>query len=150
MDIREIKDFRMDEYKDHFSDCIILTHDNKFLLQKRPDHWTKNGGGMNIFGGKVEQGETALQGLKREMQEELGLIMKDENIIYVATITEGWTNHQEAVHIHFFHDKDKTITGCYEGESVEFEKIADILNNPKVMDYTKWAFEKAKAMELVS
>lgn len=90
---------------------------------------------FNIFGGYVEQGETILDGLVREIQEELGAKMPLEEIKYIGALTEGFTNHQDVVHVHFWHDKDGLITGCYEAEARMFENVHDAVSQEKIMPY---------------
>lgn len=54
--------------------ALIYTEDDRYLLQLRdaiptifyPDHW-------GFFGGALETGESALDGLQRELKEELGI-----------------------------------------------------------------------------
>jgi 8-oxo-dGTP diphosphatase len=50
------------------------------------------------------------------------------------------TQHKELVHIHFWHDKHGTITGCYEAEAREFASVAEVLALSNLMDYARWAF----------
>lgn len=58
-----------DQFSAHLADCVILTKDNKILMQQRPENWGKHAGVLNIFGGHVEEGETVLEGLIRELHE---------------------------------------------------------------------------------
>jgi len=44
----------------HFADCIVVTHDNKILLQQRPETGA-HPGALCAFGGHVEDGETVIQ-----------------------------------------------------------------------------------------
>ena len=58
---------------------LICTTTNRFLLGQR----RKNGGFPNtwsLFGGKIENGETELDGVKRELYEETNI--KSDNIKY--------------------------------------------------------------------
>jgi Tat protein translocase TatB subunit len=145
----EYTDADFSKYKKHFADCVILSADNKTILQKKPDNWKKNAGGLNLFGGHVDDGETIEQGLKREIQEELGLILNDKNYIKIGSVTEGETAHTEIVHVYFYHDKDNEITGCYEGEKIEFDSFDEAFLQEKLMPYAKWSLMKCKERGLI-
>lgn len=109
----------------------------------------KHAGVLNIFGGHVESGETVIQGLVRELNEELGAIVKEKDVIFIGAITEEWTGHSELVHVHFWHDKHGTITGCYEAQSREYDCIEDALAHPKIMDYAAWALTECRRQALL-
>lgn len=133
----------------HLADCVILTHDNKILMQQRPANWGKYAGVLNIFGGHVEDGEGVTQALVRELHEELGARVDPADILFIGAVTEEETNHTEVVHIHFWHDKHATITGCYEAEDRRYDTIEDALAHPKIMDYARWALLRARAQGLL-
>lgn len=133
----------MDSFAMHLADCVVLTHDNKLLLQYRPPSWRKTPYSMNIFGGHVEKGEGPMQGVVRELNEELGAKIDPRDLVHLGSVTEDFTQHTECVNIFFWHDKNNTITGCYEAESRSFDNPQDVLSNPEVMDYTRWAIKQA-------
>lgn len=56
----------------HVAVGVILDQDHRVLLAKRPDH-THQGGLWEFPGGKVDAGETVVQALDRELQEELAI-----------------------------------------------------------------------------
>lgn len=126
-------------FKKHLADCVVLTHDNKILMQQRPLSWGKSAGVLNIFGGHVEDGETVIQGLVRELKEELGAQIDEKDVVFIGAVSEEFTNHTELVHVHFWHDKNNTITGCYEAEAVRYDSAEGALAHPKIMDYAVWA-----------
>lgn len=132
------------QFSARLADCVILTRDKKILMQQRPETWGKHAGVLNIFGGHVEVGEAVIEGLIRELREELGATVNPEDVVFIGAITEEFTNHTEIVHIHFWHDKDGTITGCYEAESKEYASVKDALEHPKIMDYATWALQECK------
>ena len=136
-------------YSKNFADCVILTHDNKILMQKRPDNWHSCPGALNIFGGHVEHSETIIQALIRELNEETGALASPENITFIGAISEEWTNHTELVHVHFWHDQEKTITGCYEAEARIYNKTEDALSHPQIMDYAAWALIECRDRKLI-
>lgn len=132
----------MNIYKIRLADCIVLTHDNQILLQERPLTWKSFPGHLMAFGGHVEDGETALEGLCRELNEELGAQPNPEDVHLLGIITEDFTNHTEPVYIHFWHDKDSTVTGCYEGLPRRYKNVQRALDHPKTMDYLQWALRE--------
>jgi 8-oxo-dGTP diphosphatase len=128
----------------HLADCVILTQDNKILMQQRPKNWRTYPGALNIFGGHVEDGESIMQALTRELHEETGAQVNAEDVIFLGAISEEETNYSELVHVHFWHDKQGTITGCYEAEERRFDKVEEALAHPRIMDYARWALLQAK------
>lgn len=140
----DLKKTKPEQFSARLADCVILTKDNKILMQQRPENWGKHAGVLNIFGGHVEEGETILEGLIRELHEELGAAVKAEDVVFIEAITEDWTDHTEIVHIHFWHDKAGTITGCYEAEAREYDTVQQALEHPKIMDYAVWALKECQ------
>lgn len=136
-------------FRKHMADCVVLTHEGKILLQHRPEGWGAFAGCLNAFGGHVEEGETVMQGLVRELKEELGADVMSQDVVFLGAVTEDFTQHTELVHIHFWHDKERTITGCYEAESRCFETAEEAMLHPKVMAYTKWALSECVARNFV-
>ncbi len=135
-------------FKKGLADCIILTKNNSLYLQVRPRN-PENIGKISLFGGHIEQGETALGAVIREVNEETGGFPTAEEMVFIGAVTEKWTNYADIVHVYFWHDRDGTITGCYEDEPIEFENVGVALLNLELMDYARWALEKAKEMNLI-
>lgn len=136
-------------FSTHLADCVILTQNHTILMQQRPENWGKFSGALNIFGGHVESGEHVMDGLVRELHEELGATVRPEDVTFIGAMTENWTDHAELVHIHFWHDKKGTITGCYEGEAYEYKTVKDALSHPKIMDYAAWALLECQRRKLL-
>lgn len=149
--LRMVKDFQeqADRFACHLADCVVLTKDRKILMQQRPESWGKSAGNLNIFGGHVEDGETVIQGLIRELNEELGAVVIEKDLVFIGAITEDWTDHAELVHVYFWHDKQGTITGCYEAEAREYDTVEQALAHPKIMDYAAWALETCQTLKLI-
>jgi 8-oxo-dGTP diphosphatase len=116
-------------------------------MQRRT--WGRWIGNVNTFGGHVEPGETSAQAVIRELNEETGAKINGKDLLFIGALTEDWTNHEEAVHIYFWHDKERTITGCYECEAMTFDSLKEALAHPGLMPYAKWALEKCDAMGLI-
>ena len=132
----------------HLADCVIVTKDNRLLLQMRPADWKKHAGVVNLFGGHVEEGEAVIQALIRELAEETGAQAQERDILFIGAVSESFTSHTELVHIHFWHDKNATITGCYEAEAVMYDKLDEALAHPRLMDYARWALEECQKRNL--
>jgi 8-oxo-dGTP pyrophosphatase MutT (NUDIX family) len=66
---RYVLGFVMDERKEK----IVLIHKN------RPDF---QAGKLNGLGGKIEEGETPEDAIKREIEEESGLVISDNNVTH--------------------------------------------------------------------
>lgn len=135
-------------FKKELADCLILTQNNSLYLQFRPRN-PQSIGKISLFGGHIEQGEIPLEAAIREIHEETGGLPASEEMVFIGSITEKWTNHTEIVNIYFWHDKNGTITGCYEDSPIEFKKIEDALSSKDLMDYVRWALEKAKKINLI-
>ncbi len=60
----------------HIAVGIIRNSDNEYLVSRRPEHGL-HAGKWEFPGGKVEQGESVLQALHRELQEELDIAVSD-------------------------------------------------------------------------
>ncbi len=136
-------------YTTRYADILILTAENKILLQYRPIFWRSYPDKIVLFGGHIESGETPLEAAIREIQEETGGLIKTPDLVSVATISEAWTMHTELVHLYFWHDKKGTIRGCYEAESLLFETAAEAMAHAKLMPYAKWALEECVRKRLI-
>lgn len=69
--------------------CTIYSED-KFLVIRRRDGAKKFGGKWGFPGGKVEQGETIVGALQREVEEETGLRLEDR-LLFVDSYFYGDT-----------------------------------------------------------
>lgn len=142
--IRPLDPATIDEtvFKKKLADAIIMTKDGKLLMQQRTPDWGKSAGKLTAFGGHVEDGETPLQALKRELKEELGADVNDAELISLNALTEEETGHTEIVYAWFWHDRRSTITGCYECEAVYYDRVAGALAHPKIMDYAVFLLQE--------
>ncbi len=81
--------------EDKIYDCSvgILTKNNKFLVEKRKMSEVRDAGLVILPGGHVEDGETHMQALVREMKEELDIGVKKVNpnpiLIWPYRATDG-------------------------------------------------------------
>ncbi len=149
--IRQVDLTQIDEasFVKHYADCVVLTQDSRILLQQRPKDWCHFPGCLTTFGGHVEEGETVMQALVRELNEELGVEVIEEDVLSLGAVTEDFTEHLELVHIHFWHDKSGTITGCYEAEAKYYNNVEDALSHPEIMNYVEWSLRECQNQGLL-
>jgi 8-oxo-dGTP diphosphatase len=132
-----------------FVGCVILTQDEKIILQQRGNDWHNFPGYLATFGGKIESGESPIQALVRELNEELGAKVIPADAIHLGVITEASTGHSELIYTYFWRDDRGSITGCYEGEAVYYNNCVEALKHPKIMDDVRWILNKCQKLTLL-
>ena len=128
--------------------CIILSHDQRIVLQERDANCPKFPGRIATFGGGLEGNETPLQALQRELQEELGASVFPHEPIALGILTEPDTHYRELIYAFFWHDKQNTITGCYEGKCQYFPSVASALIHPQLMSDVSWLLKECQHRQL--
>lgn len=136
-------------YKKRFVGCVVLSKDQKIMLQQRGSNWDHHPGFLSEFGGHIEISETPIKALVRELNEELGAIIDVSEVISLGAITEAITNYSELIYAYFWHDKRGTITGCYEGEGKYYNSINEVLKHPKIMDSVRWLLNECHRRRLI-
>lgn len=63
----------------------ILNSKGELLIQKRNENLKRNPGKWAFTGGAVDTNESSLNGAKREVKEEIGIEVKDEEIEYLLS-----------------------------------------------------------------
>lgn len=129
--------------------CAVLTKDNKLLLQQRGNDWDHYPGFIAEFGGRVELNETPMHALVRELNEELGAKVKESEVISFGALTEEYSNHDELIYVYFWHDKEGTITGCYEGEMAIFDNVNAALKKSNITDGLRWLLMECQKKNLI-
>lgn len=102
----------------------VIRKGNKVFIQKRPSHGLM-AGLWEFPGGKVNKGEKIQEGLRREIQEELGIALK--NIRPIAKIKHAYTRFQVDLHCFFAEPEPGkiTLTAATQGKWVAFQKLQD-------------------------
>ena len=130
-----VKD-RYEIKKGEFMPCVhawIINSENKFIVQKRsatkrtfPNFWTQS------MGGGLEVGETSIEGLKRELKEELGIDILKEEVTLVgtylreATILDVWVvRKKEDIDINSLVLQEEEVSEAKYVTFKEFDKMID-------------------------
>jgi 8-oxo-dGTP diphosphatase len=129
--------------------CIVLTQDNQILLQHRDADAPTYPNCLATFGGGIEAGETPMQALIRELHEELGAEVKAADVVSLGAITEAITQYRELSYVYFWHDKNGTITGCYEGQARHYENYHQAMKHPNIMDDVVWLLIECSTRHLL-
>ena len=99
------------------------------MLHRNKKENDPNEGKWIGIGGKIEEGETPDECVKREVREETGLILTEyESVGIVHFSSDRWTD--EDLHLYFAVDFEGTLSeNCDEGE-LKWVKKEDVLNLP--------------------
>ncbi|MBO6195657.1 MAG: NUDIX domain-containing protein [Bacilli bacterium] len=129
-------------YHRHVS-CFILNKNGEVLLQRRSMTKKKNPGIWSKTGGHVDAGETLINALKREVKEEIGLEMDDNNIFFMNKFKSSNPNYFSYGYIYITDNKISDFNlQLDEVDKVEYFKIEDLenekRNNNKNFTFYNW------------
>ena len=107
---------------------VYILKDNQILLGMKKRGFGK--GKWNGFGGKVKVGEETIRaGALREVQEECGLCLKDEDICQLGLIDFEFKNEPVHLEVHVFEARQ------YSGQVTESDEMAPKWFDIKEMPY---------------
>lgn len=124
--------------------ALILTKTNNILLQRRNlNSNIENPGKIAMFGGAIEDGEKLLDGLKRELFEELELNIEEYQIKKLNTYqkTQELDGINHSVNVWLIYDVERDDLVLHEGHKIISSKPKDIVNNKKLSRITKLAIK---------
>lgn len=137
--ITQLKDM---QFKCKYASALIMTCDNKLLLQQRSVNAKNFSGWITTFGGKIELNETPKSALIRELHEELGARVDSSDLIDCGSVTDAKSNYTDLIYAFFWHDIHGTIEFCKEENPIYFNYSDEIIQHPKSMLYVRWLVEK--------
>lgn len=123
--------------------CWIINADNKILLTKRRIN-KKNGGTWEPTVGLVQSGETSLQGIKRELQEEIGLFLDDNELKLISTKLDKSEKYNFIRDTYIVKkDIDLKNISFNDGEVIDvkyvtIDEFEEMINNHEILDYLKY------------
>ncbi|MGZ5580374.1 MAG: NUDIX domain-containing protein [Methylobacter sp.] len=139
---------RYEDYQRHFAGCLVITQSGQLLLQKRDSHCERFPGMLATFGGQVDRGETAEQGLIRELHEELGAKVNRNGLLALGAITKRGLDNA-LIHAYCWRDDKGSITGCYEGSPAFFKSVIEILDQPNITADAHWIVTECVKRRLI-
>jgi len=129
----------------HFSVGAIIKKDNKFLLIDR----AIKPFGFASIAGHVDQGETTLQSLHRELQEESGLKITKETLIFEEELDWNWCSKN--ANTHYWYVFECEVTGEVIHNKEEAKSIGwytkEQIQNLKLEPVWEYWFKKLKVVQ---
>lgn len=128
--------------KPQYAGALLLTTDNKIILQQRDNKpEIMNPGQITFFGGSVEEGETPDEAIVRELQEELGLTVSEPKLYKIFQKTKALHGEDREMHIYVLRSVRPASLQVAEGKGFIL-----ISKNDNLLEYNLTAF----AREVVS
>ncbi|WP_339249307.1 NUDIX hydrolase [Sporosarcina sp. FSL W8-0480] len=143
-----IEDYYVNEYAD-WVNAVVLTEDNEIVLVRQYRH-PGNGFYLEVPAGKIEEGESYEEAIRREIREETGyiseqkLILLGEFMVNPATQTNKVISYlmTEAVHMH---EQNLDETEVLDVVYYPFESIEELIRNKEITQlFTVTAYHLAK------
>lgn len=116
---------------------IIMNSKNEILISKRAEY-KKHGGMWECNGGSILKGETSLEGILRELKEELGIEFTEKEAIFLKGIRRDKTPPDFKDIWLFKSDVEESKITFPDGESTEckwvsIERFMDMFNKKEIV-----------------
>ncbi len=102
---------------------ILLDVEGRYLLGQRPEG-KPYGGYWEVPGGKIENGESVFEALKRELQEELGIDIESSEDLVV--LEYDYPHAYVRLHVSIIRKWVGVPKGC-EGQSLSWQLLGDTI-----------------------
>lgn len=127
--------------------CWIINYKKEILLTQRSPN-KKDGGKWEATSGLVQSGENSLQGIKRELKEEIGVIVNDAELKLIKSNREGNTFRDayciyKDIPIEEIKFADGEVSSAKYVTIEEFEKM---INSGEAFEWSRWFIPKYKEL----
>ena len=127
---------------------IIINSEGKLLISKRAKH-KRHGGMWECNGGSILSGETSLEGIIRELKEELGIEFSKEEAIFLKEIRRDKVPPDFKDLWVFKRDIEIKNLTFPDGETVEakwvtIEEFIEMVNNKEIVPTIDFGLEEYK------
>lgn len=126
--------------------AILVTHDNQIILQQREiNPKIVNSGLISMFGGTIRKSDTLLEGLERELQEELELNIKEHlPISKLGTFykTKEFDGVDYEINVYLLYNVNLNKLRLHEGKGFVIGGAEQLVDNPKLTRITSLAIRE--------
>ena len=108
---------------------IPINNKNEILIQDRRNIDKKYKMDWGYFGGSIEKGEIAIQAVIRETEEELGIKLKPEQLVYLGRFDDYYKNEakiERDVFLWFMKDTSIKNLILKEGKAMVFKPLDEV------------------------
>ena len=128
-----------------YSHAILTTLDGRFIMQSRGyNPGITNPGGISLFGGGLEGGETPLECMKRELMEEIELEVGNFELLWVSHGTAPDKVTPAERYHYLVKNVDPSTLTLHEGDAICVMTFEEIWDHPKVPEGLKKKFVEYK------
>ena len=116
--------------------CILMTRDGNILLQRRSKETNRYPDKLTPFGGGLENNETAIEAVIRELKEELELTVSLKDLVWIGD-KESHFNPGKLLRLFVVRNVDEKNLVLHEGQRIEKLSPKEALASDEVTDFTK-------------
>lgn len=115
----------------------VIEHEGRFLITRRLDEISILNGQWEFPGGKIEFGETPVEGLLRELREETGLVVHSPELLGIHSHVWDLPDRQVQVFLMFYRvqaDTDTVTLLTEENDAYQWVTLPEYLAIPNVLE----------------
>lgn len=144
-DLIKLKKEEVEETKNMVLVCVFLMDGLKdegiILVEKRRPDWQK--GRLNLPGGRVKLGEQPRSAAVRELAEETGLFLFEDELLSVGRLTNARVGASVYIYAARWPKEGCTISSTPGMEVVKVMRLAKALLDPKLMDNLRYIIPRS-------
>ncbi len=105
---------------------VLFNKNNEILITKRSDRKKVLPGKWECNGGAIDAGETPIEGLEREISEELGIVLDRKKVIYYKNVIDDDRHNIKDIFLY----KDNEVS---EAKYVSIDEYMDMFNSGDIV-----------------